>query len=40
MKAFRFLILSVAAMASIAANGQKESSPPALGSGAGNSRLD
>ena len=31
MKAFRFLILSVAAMASIAANGQKESSPAALG---------
>jgi len=31
MKAFRFFILSVAAMASIAANGQKESSPAALG---------
>jgi hypothetical protein len=31
MKAFRFFILNVAVMASIAANGQKESSPAALG---------
>jgi uncharacterized protein (TIGR02246 family) len=31
MKAFRFFILSMAAMASMAANGQTESSPAALG---------